>query len=183
MKIQKLTEAHRAKAYALLRRAFPRSEYESRLVEQLHENNKPIHEWVCLHTGKAIAYIAFSNAFNGREICGLHLAPMAVSPEFQKQGVGSELLRFALRQAEIKAQPLYVLGEPAYYQKFGFEPCSAPICPYDKSNRHFLTMRNPASSGFSVGYELEFKTALKWSKPAPSNRSVKPAKSKAKKRR
>src|SRR5512138_1717644 len=159
MKIQKLTVENRPKAYALLRRAFPSSEYEAGLVEKLHENGKPIHEWVCIHTSKVIAYIAFSNAYHGSEICGLHLAPMAVAPDFQKQGVGSELLRFALRQEAIKSRPLFVLGEPGYYKRFGFEPCSLPICPFDNNNAHFLSMRNPGDTSFVVGYEPEFKAA------------------------
>ncbi len=177
MKIQKLSAEHRPKVYALLRNAFSDSEYEARLMELLHENDKPLHEWVCLHTGKAIAYIAFSTAFHGRNICGLHLAPMAVSPDFQRQGVGAELLRFALRQEVIQSQPLFVLGEPNYYRKFGFEPCSEPICPYDKHNSHFLSMRNEGDTNFTVGYEPEFKAAAKAPKPAkstgPSNRKVK----------
>jgi putative acetyltransferase len=173
MKIQRLTEEHRAKAYALLRGAFPGSEYEARLVQLLHEKQKPIHEWVCIHTGKAIAYIAFSNAFNGRNICGLHLAPMAVAPEFQRQGVGTELMRFALRQDSIKSQPLFVLGAPAYYRKFGFEPCSVPICPYDKNNAHFLSLRHDGSS-FTIGYEPEFKAAAKQSRQPEESRPAKP---------
>lgn len=180
MKIQRLKEEHRAKTYALLRNAFPRSEYEARLVELLHENNKPIHEWVCLHTGKAIAYIAFSNAFNGREICGLHLAPMAVRSDFQRQGVGAELLRFALRQEEIKSQTLYVLGEPGYYARFGFERCSQPLCPFDKNNNHFLSMRNEGAASFTIGYEAEFRSAAKAPKTATPARAAKP---KVKKRR
>lgn len=183
MKIQKLTSEHRAKAYALLRRAFPGSEYEARLVEQLHESERPIHEWVCLHTGKAIAYIAFSNAYHDKDICGLHLAPMAVSPDFQKQGVGSELLRFALRQEVIKAQTLFVLGAPAYYQKFGFEQCDQPICSFDKNNRHFLSMRNEVASDFTVGYEPEFKTAAKPVKSNNQEKSAKQGRGKTKKRR
>lgn len=174
MKIQKLNEEHRAKAYALLRRAFPRSEYEALLVQMLHENNKPLHEWVCIHTGKAIAYIAFSNAYHGRNLCGLHLAPMAVSPDFQRQGVGSELLRFALRQEMIKNQPLFVLGEPSYYLKFGFERCTEPICPYDKNNVHFLSMRNDGSTSFTVDYEPEFKAAAKAPRPPNSNNAPRP---------
>src|SRR6185369_16847670 len=119
MKIQKLTEENRPKVYALLRRAFPYSDYEAGLVEKLHENGKPLYEWVCIHTSKIIAYIAFSNAYHGHDICGLHLAPLAVAPDFQKQGVGGELLRFALRQETIKNQTLFVLGEPGYYSRFG----------------------------------------------------------------
>jgi putative acetyltransferase len=161
MKIQRVTKEHHAKVYALLRRAFLRSEYEADLVRQLHENDRTIHEWVCIHIGKAIAYIAFTNAYHGSDICGLHLAPMAVAPEFQKQGVGSELLRFALRQEPIKNRPLFVLGEPGYYKRFGFEPCSSPSCPFDKNNAHFLSMRSDTAVRFIVGYEPEFKTAAK----------------------
>jgi putative acetyltransferase len=159
MKIQKLTIENRAKVYALLQRAFPGSDYEDALVRKLHENGRPIHEWVCIHTNRVIAYIAFSNAYHGKDICGLHLAPMAVTPEFQKQGVGSELLRFALRQEPIKSRPLFVLGEPGYYKRFGFEPCSLPICPFDQNNAHFLSMRNTVATSFVVGYEPDFKTA------------------------
>ena len=156
MKIRKVTEENLAKVYALLRSAFPGSNYEAELVRKFHEQGTPMHEWICIHTNKVIAYIAFSNAYQGDEICGLHLAPMAVAPDFQKQGVGSELLRFALRQEPIRSQPLFVLGEPRYYSKFGFEPCPLPICPFDKNNAHFLSMRNQATNNFTVGYEPEF---------------------------
>ena len=168
MKIQKPTIETRPKVYALLRNAFAGSDYEAALVQKFHENGRAVHEWVCIHTGKVIAYIAFSNAYHGNDICGLHLAPMAVAPEFQRQGVGSELLRFALRQEAVKSQPLFVLGEPAYYSRFGFEPCRVPICPYDKDNAHFLSMRNDAATGFMVGYEPEFKTAV--ARPSPQGK-------------
>lgn len=177
MKIQKVTADHRPKVYALLGRAFPGSGYEANLIRKFHENDTPIHEWVCIHAGKVIAYIAFSNAYQGSEVCGLHLAPMAVTPEFQKQGVGSELMRFALRQEAIKSRPLFVLGEPAYYKKFGFEPCAQPVCPFDKNNEHFLCMRNETAGKFVVGYEPEFVMAA--AKPAKAS----PLPPKARKRR
>lgn len=158
MKIQKVTKETHAKVYALLRCAFPGSEYEAELVRKLHANDKPVHEWVCLHINKVIAYIAFTHAYHGKEVCGLHLAPMAVTPEFQKQRVGSELLNYALRQETIKSQPLFVLGEPGYYKRFGFEPCRLPICPFDKNNAHFLSLRNNTETNFIVDYEPEFKT-------------------------
>lgn len=157
MKIQRLAAENRPRAYALLQRAFPGSDFEAALVRKLHENNRPMHEWVCIHTSKVIAYIAFSNAYHGKELCGLHLAPMAVAPDFQRQGVGTELLRFALRQEEIRSRPLFVLGEPDYYRRFGFEPCRQPVCPFDENNAHFVSMRNDGSVAFTVGYEPEFK--------------------------
>ncbi|ANA41419.1 acetyltransferase [Geobacter anodireducens] len=158
MKIQKPAVEARPKIYALLRSSFPGSDYEAALVQKLHENDRFIHEWACIIGGKVIAYIAFTNAYHGRDVCGLHLAPMAVAPEFQGRGVGLELLRFALRQEAINSQTLFVLGEPAYYGRFGFESCSTPICPFDKNNEHFLSMRNTATNSFVVGYEPEFTT-------------------------
>lgn len=161
MKIQRLTEENRPRVYALLRLAFPESEYEASLLQQLHANGKTVHEWVSVHRNKIIAYLAFTPAYHGKNVCGLHLAPMAVTPEFQKQGVGAELLRFALRQEEIQSQPLFVLGEPGYYKKFGFAPCALPLCPFDKNNAHFLSMRNESTASFTIGYEAEFMSAGK----------------------
>lgn len=170
MKIQKVTAENQAKVYALLRKAFRGSDYEAELVRQLHEAGKPLRDWVCIHTGKAIAYIAFSNAYHGDKVCGLHLAPMAVAPDFQKQGIGTELLNFALRQAPIKEQTVYVFGKPEYYRRFGFTPCAQPVCPFDKNNAHFLSLRNAGEESFTVGYEPEFFTATAAPATAPPRR-------------
>lgn len=170
MKIQKVTDETRPKVYALLQLAFPYTKYEAELVQKLHENGKPVHEWVCIHSGKVVAYIAFTSAYRGEEVCGLHLEPLAVTPDFQRQGAGSELLRFALRQEIIKSQTLFVHGKPDYFSRFGFEPCSMPICPLDKNNAHFLCMRNSSTARFVVGYEPEFKPADKPTVPKDKKR-------------
>ena len=158
MKIRKLIPENYAKASALLRQAFPQSKYEVRLFENLHKNEKLLHEWICIHRNKAVAYIAYSNAFYEKEVCGLHLAPLAVTPRMQNQGIGSELLRFSLRQKEIEEKTLFVLGPPGFYSRFGFRRCTTPICPFDKKNKHFLSIRNTISTPFTVGYEPEFSS-------------------------
>ena len=158
MKIRKLTPENHDKTSALLRQAFPGSSFEVQLVENFHKNGKAVHEWVCIHANKIIGYIAFKTANNDSDICGLHLAPLAVKPEFQKQGVASELLRFAMRQEVIKVKTVFVLGDPIFYQKFGFELCVTPICPFDRNNTHFLSIRNNTYSKFTVGYESEFNS-------------------------
>ena len=157
MKIRPLTPELHPKVAALLQQAFPRSRYEVNLFDKLHKNGRLLHEWVCLHRDTVTAYIAFSNAYDGAKVCGLHLAPLAVKPQMQNQGIGSELLRFALRQEIIKESTLFVLGNPAFYQKFGFEHCALPLCPFDKGNAHFLSLRNNPTHSYTVGYEPEFK--------------------------
>lgn len=53
----------------------------------------------------------------------LSLAPIAVDPPHQRQGVGSALIRAAIDAAEAREEPLVVvLGHPWYYPRFGFEP-------------------------------------------------------------
>ena len=156
MKIRKLTPEYYSKAASLLDHAFAPSRYEVQLFDKLHERNRTVHEWVCLIRDTVVAYIGFTNAYNGKKIVGLHLAPIAVQPQMQRQGIGSELLRFALRQEVIRESTIFVFGEVKFYIKFGFEPCSIPRCSFDKGNRNFLSIRNEAGEEYTVGYEPEF---------------------------
>ncbi|MGB8003245.1 MAG: N-acetyltransferase [Gaiellaceae bacterium] len=53
----------------------------------------------------------------------LQLGPLAVRPPRQRRGVGSALMREALRLAEERDEPLVMIeGNPAYYGRFGFRP-------------------------------------------------------------
>jgi len=61
----------------------------------------------------------------GREVVAV--APLAVAPSHQGRGIGSALMTELLHRAEAAGQPLVVLlGNPAYYGRFGFEP-SGPL--------------------------------------------------------
>ena len=56
----------------------------------------------------------------------LELAPLAVVPERQRQGIGSALVIAGLDAAEVRDEPLVlVLGHPWFYPRFGFRPASA----------------------------------------------------------
>ncbi|HEY9803742.1 MAG TPA: N-acetyltransferase [Leptolyngbyaceae cyanobacterium] len=53
----------------------------------------------------------------------LSLAPIAVHPQFQKQGIGSALIKAGLTKAEDRRESLViVLGDPQFYSRFGFLP-------------------------------------------------------------
>lgn len=53
----------------------------------------------------------------------LSLAPIAVHPQFHRQGIGSALIQAGLTKAEAKGESLViVLGDPQFYSRFGFIP-------------------------------------------------------------
>jgi Predicted acetyltransferase len=67
-------------------------------------------------------------------IRALALAPVAVLPDFQAQGIGTTLIEDGLqRLADEGADLILVLGDPAYYGEFGFraEDAAALSTPYD----------------------------------------------------
>jgi putative acetyltransferase len=62
------------------------------------------------------------------------LAPMAVLPERQRRGIGSLLVRECLQRLQATPIPfVIVLGHPAFYPRFGFQPCSklGVRCPWE----------------------------------------------------
>ena len=60
-----------------------------------------------------------------RIITGMGLAPMSVLPEFQRQGIGSQMVKAGLEAAEKAKYPfVIVLGHPTFYPRFGFVPAS-----------------------------------------------------------
>jgi len=74
-------------------------------------------------------YILFSRigieTRNG-EVQALALAPMAVLPEQQRQGIGTQLVETGLEACRQLGHRIVVLvGHPEYYPRFGFEPARA----------------------------------------------------------
>jgi putative acetyltransferase len=67
-------------------------------------------------------------------VVGMGLAPLAVTPDRQRQGIGSALVRRGLEILRERGCPfVLVLGHPEYYPRFGFERASAHglTCPWD----------------------------------------------------
>jgi putative acetyltransferase len=62
---------------------------------------------------------------DGPPLVGMGLAPMAVHPDCQRHGIGTELVRRGLDILRERRCPfVVVVGHPEYYPRFGFEPAS-----------------------------------------------------------
>ncbi|WP_119678518.1 GNAT family N-acetyltransferase [Indioceanicola profundi] len=72
----------------------------------------------------------------------LALAPVAVSPPFQRRGIGSRLVRAALTRAQQQGFSIvFVLGDPAYYTRFGFTAQAAELFSSPYSGPCFMALR------------------------------------------
>ena len=59
------------------------------------------------------------------EVRVISLAPMAVLPDRQRRGIGSELVRRGIEVAtDLGEEVVVVVGHPEYYPRFGFELAS-----------------------------------------------------------
>jgi putative acetyltransferase len=145
--------------------AFGRPE-EADLVDALRRNGKAAISLVAEADGRVVGHILFSAVTiqsNETVLMGIGLAPMAVVPERQNQGVGSILVEHGLRRCREEGHPfVVVLGHPQYYPRFGFVPAGrfGIKSEYDVADEVFMVMelREGALSGCAgvVKYQPEF---------------------------
>jgi len=78
--------------------------------------------------GRIVGHILFTPVViesPKRKVEGMGLAPMAVLPKCQRQGIGSKLVEHCLKILRERGCPfVIVLGHPEYYPRFGFVPAS-----------------------------------------------------------
>ncbi|AEJ20954.1 GNAT family N-acetyltransferase [Gracilinema caldarium] len=108
--------------------AFPESENEivAKLATDLlfEHSNPPIIALAAEIDGSIVGHIAFSPVrIDTFEQCQAYiLAPLAVKPDFQKQGIGSALITYGMEQLSDRGVHIvFVYGDPNYYGRFGFK--------------------------------------------------------------
>ncbi|MEA5465979.1 GNAT family N-acetyltransferase [Leptothoe sp. PORK10 BA2] len=82
-----------------------------------------------------MGHIAFSpvSDINTDKFQGYLLAPLAVHPQFQKQGIGTGLVEAGMQHLlQLAVDIVFVYGSPQYYSRFGFDPgfASEYVPPY-----------------------------------------------------
>lgn len=125
--------------------AFDNRPNEARLVDSLRAAGKAVISLVAVTEGEVVGHALFSpvtldpaNAgFNGAG-----LGPVAVSPEFQRQGIGSKLIREGLdRCRQMGFEVVVVLGDHHYYSRFGFKRAGGFGLGNDyNADEHFMAL-------------------------------------------
>ncbi len=125
---------------------------EVELVKQLREAKTFIPElsMVAILDDKVVGHAMLSPAFiekaDSERIEVLALAPVAVHPDYQNQGIGKKLINSLLALTEVRFGDIYrgiiVLGDCSYYSKFGFVPASQfGVCaPFKCEEQNFMAM-------------------------------------------
>jgi putative acetyltransferase len=101
---------------------------EANIVDTLRQSCPNLLSLVAEDGNRVVGHILFSPAVidgSGRKIEGMGLAPMAVLPDRQRQGIGSDLVKRGLEILRDRGCPfVIVLGHPGFYPRFGFELAS-----------------------------------------------------------
>ncbi len=109
-------------------------QFERRIVDALRADGALSVSLVAERDGRVIGHVAFSPVSIGGVPSGSQgwygLAPLAVLPGCQRQSIGAGMVRTGLDALRrLGARGCVLLGEPAYYTRFGFAPSSDIVFP------------------------------------------------------
>lgn len=140
---------------------------EANLVDALREHANPCLSLVAIENGQTVGHIFFSPVTIECEtstFTAMGLAPMAVLPEYQGQGIGSALVEAGFRECRrIGYDVVVVVGHSEYYPRFGFTPAREKglRCEFDVPDEVFMVAElSPRALNGRQGlvrYHPEFK--------------------------
>ena len=103
-------------------------EDEAKVVDMLRASDSIVLSLVAVAAGQVVGHVLFSPVTVGSSPPGsrwVALGPIGVLPDHQGRGIGSRLVREGLAQCRLQGcDGVVLLGDPAYYGRFGFVPAS-----------------------------------------------------------
>jgi putative acetyltransferase len=112
---------------------------EAELVEALRKEGDLVFGGVATVNGVIVGYAALSRM--NAPFPALGLGPVAVAATLRQKGVASALLRWSLARAQDDQwRAIFVLGESAFYGRFGFKPELAADFNSPYAGPHFMAL-------------------------------------------
>lgn len=139
---------------AVLLAAFP-TPAEAELVRRVEDQKCQRVALVAERDGRVVGQILFCGVTIETEwgsLSALALAPVAVHPECQGRGIGSELIRRGLDHCRDAGHAIvFVLGDPSFYRRFGFSRgrAAALDCEYQCDGFLVLELEPDALEGIA----------------------------------
>ncbi len=104
-------------------------EAEAAVVDRLRQTSPIFVSLVAWLNRRVVGHILFTPVRivqdDGPVVSGMGLAPLAVLPDLQNLGIGTQLCEAGLKWVTVDGCPfVVVLGHPKYYPRFGFVPAS-----------------------------------------------------------
>lgn len=148
----------------LLRSAFP-SDSEARLVHKLRHCGALVLEQVAVQNdGAIVGHVAYSRVTPaaigpGQGLQVACLAPVSVSPDHQKTGIGTALIEASLKRlTELGEDLVLVLGPPWFFPRFGFDPELARKVQGPYAGAAFMAMALSDAGSKDLPIEVAFAT-------------------------
>jgi predicted N-acetyltransferase YhbS len=116
------TPSDRERSLAIERDAFD-TEVEASIVEAVRDLDGSF-ALVAEDDAEVVGHVQISRAWIGERPV-VALGPIAVDAAHRRRGIGSALVRASLATASARGEvAVILLGDPAFYGRFGFEPAS-----------------------------------------------------------
>ncbi|HWV41345.1 N-acetyltransferase [Pseudorhodoplanes sp.] len=135
---------------------------EADLVDRLRADGDLLLSLVAGIGRAIVGHCAFSRLTvhnHADAIPAVALGPVAVLPEHQRRGVGQSMIRDGIDRLRQGGETLvFVLGDPGYYQRFGFDAgvAAAYRTPYDGPHMQVLRLSDDAPHRGEVRYAPAF---------------------------
>lgn len=131
MRIEPIQAKYIDDSIQVVKQAFATAEHsdgdEFQLISRLRDSDDYHSEYDAIalnDDNQVIGHAMLSEAMVGNTPIFV-LAPLAVLPKYQKQGVGSALITYLeVTAGEDMRRAISILGDPAYYGRFGYQPAS-----------------------------------------------------------
>lgn len=150
------------------RAAFAGTEYgyqgEAELVRMIEDDGDVQVSLVAEQGDDIVGHVLFSRMdveADGAPLTAAGLAPVAVVPDVQGQGVGDALIRAGLDQLREQGVAIsFVLGHEAYYPRFGYSPELAARFASPFAGPHFMAMMLDSDAAWPLGGRADYAPAF-----------------------
>lgn len=112
---------------------------EAKLVEALTNSNEKCYSYVAICDGNIVGHVFLTEI--KASVKAVALAPLAVLPKYRELQIGTQLVRHAINAAKKnKYEAMFVLGDVAYYERFGFSGILADPFKIKWQSKNFMAL-------------------------------------------